>query len=218
VIEIHVGEVSGRWYALACCGEELVATAAAGAREGAEYAVSRLVPKGADHRIAPQPAPYATRTLAMLAALESGDESSKRFSLSPRHVPEGLARILTAAAAIPIGYVTSYGQIAKAAGSEARAVGRVMASNPLYPIVPCHRVVGTDFSLVGYGGRTSLSALDAKLSRLRAEQRGRESERDVEISGASLRVYPVERVIERADRERQEASRQRRLFDEPDEV
>jgi O-6-methylguanine DNA methyltransferase len=218
VIEIHVTEANGRWYALACCEEELVATAAAGAQEGAVYAVSRLIPKGAEHQIAPQSVPYATQTLAMLAALESGDESNKRFSLSPRHVPEGLARILTTAAAIPIGFVTSYGQVAKTADSEARAVGRVMASNPLYPIVPCHRVVGTDFSLVGYGGRRSPAALDAKLNRLRAEQRGRESERDVEVGGASLRVYPVERVIERAEREREEASRQRRLFDEPGDV
>jgi methylated-DNA-[protein]-cysteine S-methyltransferase len=218
VIEIHVTEVGGRWYALACYEKELVATAAAGAREGAVYAVSRLLPTGVEHRIAQQPVPHATETLAMLAALESGDESKRRFSLSPRYVPERLARILTTAAAIPIGYVTSYGQVARTANNEARAVGRVMASNPLYPIVPCHRVLGTDFSLVGYGGRRSPSALEAKLNRLRAEQRGRESERDVEIDGASLRVYPVERVIERADRERQEASRQRRLFDEPGDV
>jgi O-6-methylguanine DNA methyltransferase len=105
---------------------------------------------------------------------------------------------LKAAASIPIGYVASYGSIAKISGLNPRLVGRIMASNPLYPIVPCHRVVGADFSLVGYGGRRTPDALKAKLARLTAESRGFKSERDVSIGEEKLRVFPVERVIERA--------------------
>jgi O-6-methylguanine DNA methyltransferase len=218
MIEIHAAETRGRWYGLASCAEELVATAAAGTRDAVVYAVSRLVPKGAAHRVAEHPVPYATELLGMLADLESGNESRKRFALSAQHVPEGLARILTVAAAIPLGYVTSYGQIAKAAGTEARAVGRVMATNPLYPIVPCHRVVGTDFALVGYGGRRSPSALAAKLARLRSEARGYAAEREVAVSGGTLRVYPVERVVESAERDAVEAARQGRLFPETEDA
>ena len=84
--------------------------------------------------------------------LEAGREEHKSFSLAAEYVGEPLAGVLKVAAAIPLGYVTSYGNIAKASGAEARDVGKVMASNPLYPIVPCHRVVGADLSLVGYAG------------------------------------------------------------------
>ena len=52
-----------------------------------------------------------------------------------------------------------------------------MAGNPLYPIVPCHRVVGADMSLVGYGGKQTTGALTAKLSRLQAEARAQEERR-----------------------------------------
>ncbi|MBT3272982.1 MAG: MGMT family protein, partial [Spirochaetales bacterium] len=89
--------------------------------------------------------------IKLLGELERGKEERKSYSLSP-FLSGPQRRILTAAAAIPIGYVSTYGNIADAAGSEARAVGRAMATNPLYPIVPCHRVVGADMSLVGYGG------------------------------------------------------------------
>lgn len=55
---------------------------------------------------------------------------------------------------IPKGKVVTYGQLAKMAGSPkaARAVGMAMKTNPNAPHVPCHRVVGSDGSLVGYSG------------------------------------------------------------------
>ncbi len=213
MIAIHVAEAGGRWYGLACCGDKLVATAAAPTREGALNEVRRALPRGADYSVAPQLDAFATRTIRMLAELEAGHEADKPFSLAPDLVPEHLARVLTVAAAIPLGYVTTYGNIAKAAATEARVVGRVMATNPLYPIVPCHRVVGADFSLVGYGGQTSAAARAAKLARLRVEASACEEERDVPVGAALLRVYPVERVLAKADREREDASRQRGLFD-----
>ncbi|CAN5340495.1 hypothetical protein BH10PAT1_BH10PAT1_4750 [soil metagenome] len=55
---------------------------------------------------------------------------------------------------IPLGYVATYGQIAKLAGSPhaARAVGLCMKVNPNAPITPCHRVVASDGKLTGYSG------------------------------------------------------------------
>ena len=54
--------------------------------------------------------------------------------------------------AIPYGDVRTYGQIARALGSPkaARAVGRACATNPVAVVIPCHRAVGGDGSLVGY--------------------------------------------------------------------
>ncbi len=58
---------------------------------------------------------------------------------------------------IPYGEAWSYGQVAEALGSpgSARAVGRANATNPLPLVVPCHRVVGADGTLTGFGGGLS---------------------------------------------------------------
>jgi methylated-DNA-[protein]-cysteine S-methyltransferase len=63
-------------------------------------------------------------------------------------------RVWTALRAIPPGETTSYGAIAKALGSAgaSRAVGAANGANPIAIIVPCHRVIGSSGSLVGYGG------------------------------------------------------------------
>jgi methylated-DNA-[protein]-cysteine S-methyltransferase len=55
---------------------------------------------------------------------------------------------------IPYGETTSYGALAKKLGypNGARAIGLANGSNPIGLIVPCHRVIGSDGRLVGYGG------------------------------------------------------------------
>jgi methylated-DNA-[protein]-cysteine S-methyltransferase len=55
---------------------------------------------------------------------------------------------------IPFGTTTSYGAVARTIGfpKAARAVGAANGANPIALIVPCHRVVGSDGSLTGYGG------------------------------------------------------------------
>lgn len=55
---------------------------------------------------------------------------------------------------IPFGSTLAYGALAARLGrpGAARAVGRANAANPLWVIVPCHRVVGADGALVGYAG------------------------------------------------------------------
>ena len=63
---------------------------------------------------------------------------------------------------IPYGQVRSYGQIAAAIGSPkaARAVGSACNRNPLWILIPCHRVVGQNGTLTGYaGGLTMKQAL-----------------------------------------------------------
>ena len=55
---------------------------------------------------------------------------------------------------IPYGAVCSYIDIAKRIGNKpaVRAVGSANGKNPISIIIPCHRVIGNDGSLVGYGG------------------------------------------------------------------
>lgn len=58
---------------------------------------------------------------------------------------------------VPYGASSTYSQIARDIGKEraVRAVGNAMAANPIAIIIPCHRVVGSDGTLVGYGGGLS---------------------------------------------------------------
>ena len=55
---------------------------------------------------------------------------------------------------IPYGETTSYGELAKRIGNPnaVRAVGLANGSNPIAIVIPCHRVIGSNGSLVGYGG------------------------------------------------------------------
>ena len=72
--------------------------------------------------------------------------------------PDGLTgftrKVLNLCAGIRSGQVMTYSELAKAAGfpRAARAVGQVMANNPFALLIPCHRVVGSDYSLHGFGG------------------------------------------------------------------
>ena len=67
---------------------------------------------------------------------------------------------------VPFGEVTTYGALAAKAGKPraARAVGTIMNRNPLPIVLPCHRVVGANGSLVGYAG-----GLERKQTLLRLE-------------------------------------------------
>ena len=55
---------------------------------------------------------------------------------------------------IPYGETTTYGALAATLGDprKVRAVGLANARNPISIVVPCHRVIGADGTLVGYGG------------------------------------------------------------------
>jgi len=87
---------------------------------------------------------------------------------------------------IPAGTTTTYGQLAARIGraKASRAVGLANGANPVAIVVPCHRVVGADASLTGYGG-----GLERKAWLIAHERRyaviGDESKREKESSGAS---------------------------------
>ena len=72
-------------------------------------------------------------------------------------------RVLDELALVPYGEVTTYGELARRVEHPraARAVGTVMNRNPIPIVLPCHRVVGANGSLTGYGG-----GLDRKEKRL----------------------------------------------------
>ncbi len=112
----------------------------------------------------------------------NGRDGKDGFKLTPTRNPNGLSRTISnyfagaltaidnlpvktngtpfqrqvwqALREIPLGTTISYGELAKRIGRPAavRAVGLANGSNPVGVIVPCHRVIGSNGSLTGYGG------------------------------------------------------------------
>ena len=69
--------------------------------------------------------------------------------------PEGTdfqRRVWALLRTVPYGQTTTYGLLAQGLGSSPRAVGAAVGRNPISILIPCHRVVGGDGSLTGYGG------------------------------------------------------------------
>jgi len=83
----------------------------------------------------------------------AGTRSEFDLPLSPRGTPFQL-KVWMALRSIPPGETTSYGAMAEMIGkpTASRAVGAANGKNPISIIVPCHRVIGANGTLTGYGG------------------------------------------------------------------
>ncbi|WP_271680817.1 methylated-DNA--[protein]-cysteine S-methyltransferase [Thermomonas mangrovi] len=90
---------------------------------------------------------------AQLREYFAGERRAFDLPLAPRGTPFQL-QVWQALAGIPYGSTVSYAQLAQAVGNpEAmRAVGAANGRNPLPIVLPCHRVIGADGALVGFGG------------------------------------------------------------------
>jgi methylated-DNA-[protein]-cysteine S-methyltransferase len=99
-----------------------------------------------------EPTAFA-HTITQLAEYFAGRRRRFRLPLAPAGTPFQLS-VWQALRAIPYGETVSYGQLARQLGlaNAARAVGLANGANPLPIIVPCHRVIGADGSLTGFGG------------------------------------------------------------------
>ncbi len=96
------------------------------------------------------PAAVADALAAFLAgALDALDPIEVRCCGTPFQ-----RRVWSALREIPSGATRSYGEIARSIGkpNASRAVGLANGANPIAIVVPCHRVIGADGSLTGYGG------------------------------------------------------------------
>jgi O-6-methylguanine DNA methyltransferase len=83
-----------------------------------------------------------------------GRRKSFNVELDLSHVTPFRKRVLEECAAIPRGQVSTYAELARKAGrpNAYRAVGHTMATNPIPIVIPCHRVLGSDGGLHGFGG------------------------------------------------------------------
>lgn len=106
------------------------------------------------------------RPADQLAEYFAGDRDDFDLDLRPAGT-EFQRAVWQALCDIPYGETRSYGQIAAAIGKPkaARAVGMANNRNPIAVIVPCHRVIGADGSMVGYGGGLDRKTLLLELER-----------------------------------------------------
>lgn len=106
------------------------------------------------------PSKDARQAMAFVTQLLSGDRSPRPL---PKLDLEGRSQyhidIYNELCSVPPGATVSYGELASRAGKPraARAVGRIVGSNPLPLLIPCHRVIGADGSLHGFSAPGGIS-------------------------------------------------------------
>ncbi len=79
-------------------------------------------------------------------------------------------KLFTLIKKIPKGKVSTYKQVAKKLDSSPRAVGQALKKNPFAPLIPCHRVIKSDFSIGGYEGSLQNNQVQQKLNLLKKEK------------------------------------------------
>lgn len=105
-------------------------------------------------RVEPALAPGALAAIGgQLREYATGERSRFDMPLDLRAAPEFQRKVLREALAIPRGQVSTYSEIARRIGrpKASRAVGQALGHNPIPLVIPCHRVVGSDGKLHGYG-------------------------------------------------------------------
>lgn len=145
------------------CREDSLIAMEIGVSEG--RFVSRLEQAFDGHVIRSQE--HTARILDQLKDYFAGSRQFFELPLSLERTTEFQRRVLQATSEIPYGQVSTYGEVAQRIGKpkSARAVGQVLARNPIPIVIPCHRVLGADGSLHGYSGGKGLET-KAQLLRL----------------------------------------------------
>jgi methylated-DNA-[protein]-cysteine S-methyltransferase len=197
MIRIYHTKMNGVWYGAAVQDKQVVATCFS-VEEPDLRRILRRLPYDVPFQVVEKPNQAPTEVLNALEEIFNGkDRESYGFKIDMKHLSSYARKVLNCTCLVPVGYVTSYGSIAKVAGGSARSVGRVQASNPFPLLIPCHRVVRSDLSIGGYGYGEQV-----KLEILQREKRGYEESKGLKGESGELLVFPVEWVKQRGARKR----------------
>jgi methylated-DNA-[protein]-cysteine S-methyltransferase len=196
MIGIYTKKIADIWVGVACDEQRAFGTTFASSEKEALKGLLSSIPFNAPFQVFSVPSAFAESVLAKVKDVYDGKEVSRLFPLAMDHLTAYTKKVLRLTVLVPLGYVTTYGSLAKVAGGSPRAVGNVMAANAFAPIVPCHRVVSSDFTLGGYGG-----GLDVKLQFLIREKRGYQSSWEIPSNEGDLAIFPVEFVLRKLEKD-----------------
>jgi len=176
-------------------GDRVLATGFGLDKQGVLKSVLLSLPYNVAFQVTDKQSEFSMKLLTAIKSMVKGEGVSvESFKFEMAHLPKYSRRVLSFLLKVPVGYVTTYGALAKAVGGGARAVGQVMRSNPFAPLIPCHRVVRSDFSLGGYGGEVVGEGVEMKYAILQREDRGYMEPTKIRVNGSVLSVFPVSLV------------------------
>jgi O-6-methylguanine DNA methyltransferase len=185
-VNIYSKRIGETWYAAALDGSKVVTTNFAGNEKDALQFTIKSLPYEVPFETMEKPSATADELFKAMNSMLDGRDTSFNCELDMNRLPRTIRRVLEVMSMIPTGYVTTYGALAKVAGTWPRVAGRACATNPFPPIIPCHRVVASDLSLHGYGG-----GLKLKWKILRKEDRGYKDMLNVKLKGKLLPLFPI---------------------------
>lgn len=194
MIDIYTEKIGNTWFGVAYEGDIVRGTTFASNEKDVLHGLSEAIRKDiSGHEL--KKTKFADHVIATVKNIYHGKDASQDVRMDSKYLSKYAMKVIEAVSKIPVGYVTSYGEVAKSVGGGPRAVGQIMARNPFAPICPCQRVVKSDLTLGGYGG-----GLKTKLAFLKRERRGYASQKEIVLDHGKLMVFPVERVIERVEK------------------
>jgi len=191
MIHVYHRKIDDLWCAAALEAQKIWATAFTSTEKEAVKQILDSLPYGKAFQTGEESTPYASKVLDAIGAVLAGENVSVDFSFEHSHLSQYARKILLGCLTkVPTGYVTTYGALAKTAGGGPRAVGQIMAMNPFAPLVPCHRVIKSDFSTGGFGGGYG-DGVKRKRAILQREERGFTKPSYVKTEFGMLQVFPV---------------------------
>jgi len=189
MIQVCYQKMNDVWYGAAVHDNQVLATCFS-VEEPDLRRILRRLPYDIPFQVAEEPNQLLTNVLGALEEIFNGkDRESYGFKIATDHLSSYTRKVLNCTCLVPVGYVTSYGAIAKVVGGSARSVGRVEASNPFPLLIPCHRVVRSDLSIGGYG-----YGKEVKMEILQREKRGYEESMELKVEERELSLFPAEWV------------------------
>jgi len=186
MIYVYHQKLGNMWCATAIEDEKVWATTFATIEKECVQQLLENLPYNNHFALEEKSSPLAEKVFGTVKSVLAGESVSWDFQLERSHLSKYAQRVLDCLAKVPVGYVTTYKELARIAGGGPRAVGQIMATNPFAPLVPCHRVIKADFSIGGFGGGVKL-----KRALLQRENKGFEKPSKVKTECGTLELFPV---------------------------
>ena len=189
MISVGHQKTNNVWFSAAVQDDQVFATCFSTKEPDLNRILQRL-PEDAEFEVLEEPTQFLAKVLNALEEIFNGKApETGSLNIILKHLSDYTQKVLRCTSLVPVGYVTTYGALARFAGGIARSIGQVQASNSVPLLIPCHRVVCSDLSIGGYG-----YGKKAKMEILQREHRGYEESKKLKVDDKEIVLFPVEWV------------------------